>query len=150
MTETTDKGSSNQIPIVKRRSELKRQVRQLKLSLRDKESELERLERHIYLETEFQSNKSDLAGRKREIQTILENNSDYQEILSEVHELRAKLEEQEDIVSNINFFQRERLVIAADRYEKAVENLSEALVDFVETIHSFNESVEKFVAARSR
>lgn len=150
MTETTEKGSSASIPIVKRRAELKRHIRQLKISLKEKETELERLERHIYLQTEFVSNKSDLAGRKREIQTILEERTDYQDLLQEVNDLRLKLEEQEDIVSNINFYQRERLVIAADRYEKAVENLSEALVDFTETIHGFQESVEKFIAARSR
>lgn len=150
MTETTETPSSSKIPVVKRRSELKRQIRQIKLTLRDKESQMDKLERNIYLTTEFHSNKSDVTGRKREVQSILDNHEEYQTLVAEVLELRTKLEEDEDIVSNINFYQRERLVIAVDRYEKAIDSLSESFDRFAKTIESFEESVDRFVRVKNR
>jgi DNA repair exonuclease SbcCD ATPase subunit len=148
MTETTESPSASKIPIVKRRAELKRQIRQLKLNLKEKELELDKLERNLYLTTEFHSNKSDIAGRKREIQAILDNHQEYQELNAETNELRFKVEEAEDIVSNINFYQRERLVIAADRYEKAVDSLSDTFEKFSTSIQLFENAVNKFIAAK--
>jgi hypothetical protein len=78
-------------------------------------------------------------------------------LTSEIEKLENQTKELDDVISDINFYQRERMVIAGNRYADAVDALSDKLGSFMETtgsmavtVERFNSAVDKFAAARGK
>lgn len=127
--------------LAERREELKRIKRKLERAFKETQESLEDLENKTYLSFEYTRPASDTRGRKAEIQTSLRDNRQWRLLSEEVKDLKDKLEDTEDLISSINFRQRNRLIIT-------LSTLDEKLNGFTETVDKFTQAVDRFSQVR--
>lgn len=134
--------------VLERRRQLKSDQRALKQLLGRLKDDLTMVENENYLfmaqhtaeEGGFRSKLSDHKGRKAELDIVLSNHADYGRLKKEINETENKIQEIDDALSDINFYQRQRMVLVTDAFIDASEDLVEQLKEFKTAVELFVES----------
>lgn len=137
--------------VLERRRQLKAEQRQLRQAVSMLKDDLSTVESEVYLfmsreapeDGGFSTKVSDHKGRRAELDIFLKNHNDYIKLKEEIKEKESRVDEIEDALSDINFYQRQRMVLVTDAFLEASEQLVEQLKEFKKAVELFVESRRK-------
>lgn len=135
--------------VMEKRRDLKQKLRQTRSTVELKKKDLKSLEAKIWIAKTklsednggFSSKASDSKGRNYEFEIELNNHIEYKQLVAEIANLQELVEEVEDAVSDINFYQRQHLIMAQENFTNTAEILGRQIVDF-------KQAVDKFLSSR--
>lgn len=133
--------------VMEKRRDLKVKLRQTKRTIELKKKDLKLLEARIWIAKTKQTEENggfklkDIKGRNYEFEVELTNHIEYKEIVVEIASLQELVDELEDAISDINFYQRQHLLVAQENFTNAAEVLGKQIVDF-------KHAVDKFISSR--